>query len=63
MRCYTLSGVCNHLGMSWEPTQEMLNAVKKKKLVKEHFWKIPKDKQTEHWRKIIDPRENYFLTK
>ena len=63
MRCYMFNKVCKMLGMQWEPPQSMVLAVKGKPFATSDYWNIPKDAalQQEYWRKLLDPREDYFV--
>ncbi len=56
-RCYNYIGLCTFLNIDWQPTTEMLHAVKDKPLAKD-FWPIIEDPQKSSlfWRELIDPR-------
>ncbi len=60
-RCYLFKGVCDYLGLEWQPTRAMVQAIKGKKLPKivQH---IPKEmkKQRTYWIRLLDPRTEFY---
>jgi len=57
IRCFGMKDLFEKVGMDWKPEKEMVEAVKKKPLFDNTFWKLPKDKDEQHkyWLKTLNP--------
>lgn len=63
IRCYMFKEVCDLLGIDWQPTKQLLDAIKNKTLQEGwKQWKQPIEKEAfnEYWRKIWDPRIDFY---
>ncbi len=62
VRCYTLKALFDMAKMDWKPTKEIVEAVKGKQFATKEYWGIPENqkKAREYWKKILDPRLNFY---
>jgi hypothetical protein len=63
IRCYCFKEVCDLLGLDWRPTPALLEAPKGKTLAQGwQTWNQPAEEQAynKYWRKIWDPREEFY---
>ena len=63
IRCFCFNLMCKTLGLDWQPTPKLLQAVEDKTL--EQGWKIwnqPRDEASfkDYWRRMWDPREDFY---
>ena len=59
VKCFGMKKLFEKVGMDWEPTEAMKEAVKqpfKDKL----YWKTPEDDQKVYWKKMLDPRIDFY---
>lgn len=60
-RSYTMKRIFDQCGIDWKPDGKMREAVKGKQYADEKYWKPPRGKkQLEYWRKMFDPREDFY---
>jgi len=61
-RSYTMKRIFDQCGVGWKPGKQMRSAVEGKQYADEKYWGIPKEekKQREYWRKMFDPREEFY---
>lgn len=63
IRGYVFKSVCDLVGMDWRPTKEMLSALEGKTLEQGwNTWKQPSGEKEfwEYWRKMLDPRVEFY---
>ena len=60
IRCFGMRKLFEKVGMDWRPSQKMLDALKGKPFKDNNYWKIPEQNKKEFWKKMYDPREEFY---
>ena len=60
IRAYAFKPLWDLIDGDWMPTQEMFEAVKNKPFEPRKYFDVPSENYEEYWRKILDPRLDFF---